>query len=114
MARPMGPPWPASRSWRWTVLFGWHSGVVLEPKWDPANKGMAWDSHRKIGNNQQNGHGLFYMLGRLWEYYYYIHIYIYMYICMQPTKMRLYENEMFRPNFMVTSMGKAENYEIWG
>jgi hypothetical protein len=43
-----------------------------------------------------------------------LYTYIYMYICMQPTKKRLYENELFRPNFMVTSMGKAENYEIWG
>ena len=46
--------------------------------------------------------------------YYYYYLLLLLYIYMQPTKMRPYENEMFRPNFMVTSMGKAENYEIWG
>ena len=56
-------------------------------------------------------------VGRLWEYNYYILslllllFIIIIYIYMQPTKMRPYENEMFRAQFYGHFNGKS--WELW-
>ena len=57
------------------MLFGWHSGVVLEPKWDPARgwPGILQIPTEKLGKTNKMVIDGF-TLGRLWEYYYYIEV----------------------------------------